>query len=535
MSKYWSLAALTLAGNLLLSQYQFRQINHLRSIRLDAELYRLDLDYHTAVQPINLWARDSLLNAYPFPEAPGRSWLVRKGFFEDLLRVESKDYALTFNPVVNLQLGGEGGQGAYRYLNTRGFMIEGRIGQKLTFYSSYLENQGRFAEYFNTYTAFRRVVPGQGSVVRAFGSGGFDFGLPSGEVSYTPSRFFTLTAGQGRNFFGEGYRSMFLSDAAFNYPFFRIQTSFWKIKYVNLWAKLNDIRPEVRLPGSDAVYARKYLSSHYLSINLSTRWNLSFFEAIVLGDSLQQRSIDAAFFNPVIFYRPIEFAVGSGRGNALMGLGSSYKVWGKAMFYGQFILDEFQLSSLTAGEGSWVNKYGWQLGFKDYQAFGVEGLFVRAEYNSARPYTFSHREVLTNYGHYGGHLAHPWGANFQEFVFQGIYQQGRWEFDLQANLGRIGLDSLGSNWGTDIYLPYTSREQELGNRIGQGLQGNLLYLHGRLAYWVNPKTGLKFEIGMRYRRLQAPGNLETSPVALSETTWGFVGLRTELFNRYYDR
>ena len=151
--------------------------------------------------------------------------------------------------------------------------------------------------------------------------------MASGELTYTPDNIFSITLGQGRNFFGEGYRSMMLSDAAFNYPFLRIETTFWKVKYTNLWAQLYDVRPEAQL-STNGGYAKKYLSSHYLSINLTTRWNLSFFEAIVVGDTAQQEGVDISFFNPIIFYRPVEFAVGSQSGNALLGLGTSYKLSG---------------------------------------------------------------------------------------------------------------------------------------------------------------------------------------------------------------
>ena len=91
--------------------------------------------------------------------------------------------------------------------------------------------------------------------------------------------------------------------------------------------------------------------------------------------------------------------------------------------------------------GQWVNKFGWQLGLKYYNSFGISGLFTRLEYNAARPYTYSHRNVLTNYGHYAQPLAHPWGANFHEGLAQAVYQHGRWEFEARFNFGLMGLDT----------------------------------------------------------------------------------------------
>ncbi len=492
---------------------------------------------HSSVRPLNKTELDSLGATRQYPQAAKKSWFTRKLFYENLVAINKPNYALTFNPIVNFQLGHEQGESAYRYINTRGFMIEGRLGSNFTFYSSYLENQGRFASYVNDYTRYRGVVPGQGTATRGFGDGGFDFGLAAAEISYNPNSFFTFTAGQGRNFFGEGYRSMLLSDAGYNAPFFRIETTFWRIKYVNLWAQLYDIRPEARVPGFDAIYAKKFLSSHYLSLNVNSRLNFSFFEAIIIGDTLQQRGLDASFLNPVIFYRPVEFQVGSGRGNALIGFGSSYKVSDGIMAYGQFLLDEFSLDDITASNGSWVNKFGWQLGLKSYNTLGMEGLFTRLEYNAARPYTYSHRQVLTNYGHYGSPLAHPWGANFQEYLAQVVYQRNRWEFEFQLNYGVLGLDSArGANFGSDVYRSYNSRVQDEGNEIGQGVGGTLLFTQLRAAWIVNPATNLKIEAGLRWRSLSASdaADINTRPFNVGESLWLFAGLRTELFNRYYD-
>ncbi|MDZ7846830.1 MAG: hypothetical protein U5L96_08695 [Owenweeksia sp.] len=179
------------------------------------------------VRPLNRWKIDSLAGvnrqwsgslAYPM-----KGWLGRVFFNEHLVQIDEEDFALTLDPVVNFQGGYDARyQGnATLFVNTRGFVLEGRIGQKVTFQTSYLENQARFPQYLTEFVNQQEVVPGQG-YARDFNDGGFDFGMASGEVSLHPMSIF-LTLGQGRNFFGEGYRSLFLSDAAFNYPFFALK------------------------------------------------------------------------------------------------------------------------------------------------------------------------------------------------------------------------------------------------------------------------------------------------------------------------
>ncbi len=516
----------------LLGQYQYQRLNHIRSLRSAAPLYNMLTDAHTSVQPFDTWEMDSISSqgaeGWEKPLTLGyKKWLWRKAFQEHLIDVKGKNYWFTIDPVVNFQLGLDEDA---KYVNTRGFTLEGRLGSKFSFSSSFLENQALFPEYISDYTLYSNVVPGQG-YQRPYGDNGFDFGMASGEFTYTPDEIFSITLGQGRNFFGEGYRSMFLSDGTFNYPFLRVETTFWKIKYTNLWAQLYDVRKQAQV-ATNGAYAKKFLSSHYLSINISPRWNLSFFEAIIIGDTAQQNGIDASFFNPIIFYRPVEFATGSRSGNAHIGIASSYKLADGIQTYGQFLLDEFKLSALTDGSGSWVNKFAWQLGLKQYNSFGMEGLFTRIEYNGARPYTYSHKNALTNYGHYGQPLAHPWGANFHEGILQIVYQRRRWEVEARLHYGKMGLDTNGSDWGGDIYLPYTQRQQSEGNTVAQGATGNYMFVLLRMAWLVNPASGLKVEAGARIRSLSATAN--TLPYASGNSNYLFVGLRTEFFNTYYD-
>ncbi len=529
----WLPGCLLLFCSLSLSgQYQYQRLNNVRELRYAAPLFDTSVDFHSSIRPFDRWQVDSLVDPdkWQLENRLGKtSWLGRKIFDEHLAEIRGRDYYITVDPVVNFR-------GAFDprladediyYVNTRGFNIEARLGEKVSFATSFLENQALFPHYIRS---FEGVIPGQGKA-RRFANNAADFGIASGELSFTPNNIFSFSLGQGRNFFGEGHRSMLLSDVAFNYPYFRIESSFWKIKYLNLWAQLYDLREEATV---GAGHAKKFLSSHYLSINFSKRFNLSFFESIMVGDTNQLAGPDVSFFNPVIFYRPVEFAVGSRQGNALMGLNASYKLRDGLQAYGQFILDEFSISALLEREGSWVNKYGWQLGLKQFHTLGIEGLFSRLEYNAARPFTYSHREVLTNYAHYAQPLAHPWGANFHEGIAQLVWQQRRWEVEARLHLGVIGLDTNGSDYGADLYRSYNQRERDLGNEMAQGLRSNYRYLYLRGAWLLNPASGLKLEAGLRWRKLGETVDLATQPLTSGESLYLFFGLRTEFFNRYYD-
>ncbi|MGB0178092.1 MAG: hypothetical protein ACPF9D_13065, partial [Owenweeksia sp.] len=309
----------------LSAQYQFQQLNRIREIKNNSRLYDTGVDFHTSVRPVNMWKMDSAdLRNYRSEDLRFgyKKWFWRKAFDESFVKLSGDKYELTIDPLGNFQYGYDLTDESIPYTSSRGFAISGRLGKGFSFSSSFLENQARFPQYVSDFAENYNVVPGQG-YAREFGGNAIDFSMASGEISYSPNDIFSFSLGQGRNFFGEGYRSLVLSDVGFNYPFFRIQTSFWKVKYTNLWAQLYDVRDEVT---ENDIFARKYLSSHYLSVNINSRWNVSLFESIVLGDTNQERGLDPSFLNPVILYRPIEFAVGSGAGNALLGFGSSYKI-----------------------------------------------------------------------------------------------------------------------------------------------------------------------------------------------------------------
>ena len=89
------------------------------------------------------------------------------------------------------------------------------------------------------------VVPGRGRA-KNFKEDGFDYPVAEAYLSYTPNKFFNFQFGNGKNFIGDGYRSFFLSDVASPYPFLKISTSFWKIKYTNLWMWMDDVREGVQ-------------------------------------------------------------------------------------------------------------------------------------------------------------------------------------------------------------------------------------------------------------------------------------------------
>jgi hypothetical protein len=346
--------------------------------------------------------------------------------------------------------------------------------------------------------------------------------MSTGYVDYTPNKHFDFQLGNGKQFIGEGYRSLILSDESFAYPYLRITTSFWHFKYTNLYTQFQDLS---KYPVDTGYYRKKYSTMHLLSWDVTKNFNLTFFESIVWGarDSVSQRGFEVSYLNPVILYRPVEFGLGS-PDNELMGFLGSYRL-NRTTIFGQVMLDEFRLNDIMKGNGMWANKQAFQIGAKSLEPFNIKGLFVLAEYNQARPYTYSHFNILSNWGNYNQPLADPLGANFREGVVNIRYQLGRWIGDLTFISALYGLDMNNLNYGKDIFISNDSYVQYYNNRIGQGLRTTLFYSEMECRYVINRAMHLEAVVGVVYRKEK---NVQWTQRDQQIT----FALRTSIFNRY---
>jgi hypothetical protein len=467
------------------------------------------------------------------------SWFGRKLFNEHLVAVQGKGYWFTIDPILDLQVGHDTeAEFNSTWNNTRGLLIQAGLGKKLTLSTSIYESQGRFAQYFNDYAESLKafgpdpaIIPGRG-IAKRFKTDSYDYPVAEAYLSYTPVNFLNIQFGHGKNFIGDGYRSLFQSDVASPYPFLKLNTNFWKIKYTSTWMWLRDVRPEVTVDGA---FLPKYMANHYLSWNVSKRLNIGLFES-VMWENTNGRGFDINYLNPIIFFRAIEFQTGQDAGNAILGLSSKYKWNNKLNLYGQFVVDEFSLSDITAGEQSWKNKLGFQLGVKYFNAFKLKNLMLQAEYNQVRPYTYSHNSIVLNYAHFNQPMAHLWGANFRELVLIGRYYYQRWFADAKFIIGQRGFDFNTEEdkfaYGGDIYTNENDRVGDTGIKIGQGNKTNSFMTEIQAGYLLNPETNLKLFTNIIYRDFNPQAI--TQNTRNSNTLWFSIGLRTDLFNWYND-
>ncbi|MFZ1368996.1 MAG: capsule assembly Wzi family protein [Ferruginibacter sp.] len=447
---------------------------------------------------------------------------VLKNFYTtkpNFLEVNTKNFFLALNPVFQYVHGVETGYNKSIFLNSKGITLRGTIGRKIGFSTFLTDNQERGPQFFQQQVNHFRAVPGVG-FYKPFKTTGVDYFDARGYITFKAAGAIDIQFGYDKNFIGNGYRSLLLSDWGNSNLFLKLNTRIWKLNYQNIFMEL---MPQFKKAG-DTLLDRKYAAMHHLSMNVTKWLNIGVFEGVIFG---RKNHFDFQYLNPIIFYRHIEGTVGS-PDNAVAGIDFKANIGHRAQLYGQFLLDEFILSEIKNNPTSWVNKWGLQVGVKYVDAFGVPNLDIQLETNRVRPFTYTHSDTISNYTHYNQPLAHPLGANFQEFLGIIRYQPApKWHVYLQGIFYTQGLDSTGKNFGGNIFRDYTTRTMNSGFKIGSGDKATVLNTYLQVSYEI--RENIFFEVTGLYRHFKTLNN-----PAAQTTTLFTGGVRINMFNRRYD-
>lgn len=497
-----------------------------------------------AYQPYLSCFKPYVVHAQQIQKDKSRNWFIRKIKKENLIIVNdtSDKFYLTIDPLFNFEFGMDMADTSQEklYKNTRGVIIRGDIGKKFSFESSFYENQATYAGYIDSYIAGTddlfpqtanynyAVVPGQGRS-KVFKKNGYDYAMASGYVSWSPNKIFNIQLGHGKHFVGDGYRSLLLSDNAFNYPYARITTTFKNIQYTNLYTSFMNLTDGgVKTPPHvERLFQKKTGSFQMLSFDLWKRLQIGLFQGMIFeaADSSNKEHVDFNTFNPVIGVNSAVYGLNN-KNNVLLGTTLRLKIAKKIFIYGQFMLDD--LASEKSGEVG--NKYGYQAGLKCFDLFTLKNLHFQLEYNSVRPYAYAADNAFQSYTHYNQALAHPLGANFNEVVGFINYRLKDFFIQIKGNYAVKGNDSSFYNYGGNIFrssstFPVT---QDLeGIETAQGVKTTIMYQDIHIGYMINPARNSNIVIGIT-NRSQMMGAVTTN------TQFVYVGWRTSLANFYYD-
>lgn len=507
---------------------------------LNCEISKSDSIIHTGFRPL----RQSYINSFTdtdsivyqknynsdFISKMPVKWFWRKLFDEDFVKLETENLDLYFNPLINYFHGNLRNDTTTYMQNTRGIQIKGNLGNKISFYSDFYENQAFFIPFVNEKVSKRLVVPGQGAW-KTFRTTGYDFAMASGYVSFVPAKFFSLQFGHGKHFIGEGYRSLLLSDNSFNYPYLKFEFTFGKVQYTSMFTEFNDFY------GIFYYYHfKKHGTFNYLSYSPHHRIQIGLFEGIIwrtTDDSTYVKKFPVSYFNPIILTRVAQYKLNN-ENNIILGLNLKIKPSKYTQIYAQGVLDNIDFSELKAGSRYFENKFGYQIGAKVFDAFHgylkKQSLYLQYEYNSVNPYTYSHDIVRQSYTHYNQELAHPLGAGFKESIL--IANYSFYNFYLRFKLNKVvtSTDTSGTNFGSNIFISNSDENYDLNiyqNYIGQGNITNIISKNLTIGYIFNHKTYLQIFSDLLIRDFN--NNIENY-----QTFYVTFGFRTSLNNYYYD-
>ena len=447
----------------------------------------------------------------------------------DMAYVDIPEFDLHVSPVLYLGGGKDSRLDDVLTINTRGVEIRGMIDRKIGFYTFLGENQSILPLYVKEQISLNPVVPHEG-FWKDFKKDGVDFFQTRAYIDFNLSKHIYMQFGNDRTFIGNGYRSLIFSDYSPPNLFLRSNLKVWKINYL---FQINRMAADVRGTSgglqSGRRYPEKFMAFHHASINIGKKFNLGVFESVVFSpkDSLNNNTFDLSYLNPVIFYRSIEQQFGSSD-NALLGLDFKWLATKGISVYGQAVLDEFVLNEIKTGNGWWANKFALQGGIKYINVLGVSNLDVQLEANVVRPYTYSHGTQYGSYTNYRQSLAHPLGANFNEWIAIVRYQPIP-KLNLVAKVinVKIGRDGADENWGSDLMKDNGTREQERNNKIGQGTTNTILFLDFTASYMI--KHNLFLDTSQIIRNSKSD-----LPFYNNNTSITSVALRWNIPQRLYD-
>jgi hypothetical protein len=255
--KYLILSCLLLGSSIgLFSQQQNLPLNREFNLINQKVFNSFGNNTHTSFQPINqsFIQIDSitgisksehkyyLTNISKSEKKPRNffGWMYRSIFYDNFLAADTGNLYLTVDPLLDWRLHKDnedqsGWHGGGLWPQTRGVIVRGNVGEKFSFETSFYENQFWFPNYMSNYIEASGVVPGQGRwkpvISKRTGmrkENYFDYASSSATITYSPAKFINFQMGSGKHFIGDGYRSLLLSDASFNYPFWKITTTFGK-------------------------------------------------------------------------------------------------------------------------------------------------------------------------------------------------------------------------------------------------------------------------------------------------------------------
>ncbi len=507
------------------------------------EFYTNNIDFHSTIKPFV----DSDINGKRFAMNDSVTYEVNvprlcwKNYYQNPWDTASvyEPYdpgktAFLIRPIYDLNVGYDFKSKRALFTTVGGAILDADYKQKIGIELRFAAGTSTLPNYLDSIAGKSGMMPGWSDRAYANGNANYSFQHFSGNLIWRPSKIFNLQVGRDKHFWGDGYRSLFLSDVSAAMPYIKQTTTIWKLQYVSLFTWMQDVSHSY---GFAKDFRNKFGTFHYISFNAAKWLNIGVFEAIIWqgNDPSRQRGFDPNYLNPIIFFRPVEYSLGSSD-NAMLGMALKFRLNKNNQIYSQVLLDEFYLKEILARNGWWANKQGYQIGLKCFNFGKVYNLFLQTELNVVRPYTYSHGSVQQNYSNAGMPLAHPLGANFAELI--GIVSYSKKELTITGKFveASYGLDTAGTDYGQNIFISYMNRsavdplkptEKDYNHKMFDGIRTTMFNAEVKAAYRFKTAFPLRVELLAGVRR-------EHNVLLTKNSSYIQIGLSLPLWRTYRD-
>lgn len=438
--------------------------------------------------------------------------LFDKVFYENLIQVRHTDrssgynriFHVDINPIANFFYGKDREDTATAKVqyNTRGLWLRAAIGKNLRIESAFIENQSFVPVYIHSFGQVTGVVPGQGRW-KKFKNGGYDYAASFGVIDVSAGRSMSVRLGHGKQKVGHGYRSLLLSDNAFNYPYAQLIVRMFKskVQYAQTYAILMNLTAGGARtpPNTEPIFQKKPAAFQHLSWHTGKYFELYFFQGMIwkATDTSNVTRPDVFYINPVMYTNLAKFGFNHAN-HIIAGSGFQVRPLLTLSIYAQFMYDGNYRDPVTfKSEANW----GAQTGIKYYDAFGLKDLFFQCEANLLKGQSYySTASSYQHYAHYNQLLTTP-SLLPGEIIALASYSVKKVFIQIKHNAG------FSENSGAAMN-----------------------YFDARVGYLFNQHYNLNVSVGTSVRSYLSgiPG------AGAEEMRMIFVSLRTSLYNLYYD-
>ena len=199
--------------------------------------------------------------------------------------------------------------------------------------------------------------------------------------------------------------------------------------------------------------ADRYLSSHRLTVYLK-RLQLSVTETILYG-GVNQR-LEFAYLNPFLFFHGEQMNGPGLNGNTLGSVELTYS-GNKWCAYTEILIDDIQLDKEEPGDLE-PDEIGIVVGFDLVDPFGVEGLYVGAEYSALTNRTYKTASPYEFYIHRNVPIGYPLGSDLDcwDLVLKKYLQN--WQAIIRFDYLRRGAGEMNVLWD----MPWMNNTVEQG-------------------------------------------------------------------------